>query len=403
MSPLRRVAGVLLTGAFLVWLPPADAGTAERTALWPPHLPLARSALPCGAGEGTIGVPGCLTIPRPERDLMAPPGTAPEIDDSTLRSPAVLSSDRPRTDDRASAGGLTAERGREAPYSRRSLFVRIWKDQGPLATSWWPAECARQGFAAPMAATVLVAATSDAGKYGGLDVQMEDWIDDACEGTCADIANTLTTLGNGPVVAAGLGTAWLAARWSGNARLEETASLAGEALVVSGIWNEAFKYALSRVRPVGGSHGAFFQYGDLPPGQEARSFPSGHAQAAFTVATVFSHAYRDERWVPWVAYGSASLIALARVGLGRHFPSDVAAGALLGNSIGRFVIARSRDGRDGVPRSGSGACPDAASSGSSAAPRSGRWAHACRGRPTLSLLQARVSHDGAQVLFALRW
>jgi hypothetical protein len=59
------------------------------------------------------------------------------------------------------------------------------------------------------------------------------------------------------------------------------------------------------------------------------------------VATVFAGEYRDKRWVPWVAYGTAGLVAASRVALGRHFPTDVVAGALLGRSVGRMVLSRS--------------------------------------------------------------
>jgi len=95
-----------------------------------------------------------------------------------------------------------------------------------------------------------------------------------------------------------------------------------------------------RTRPFNGGTGEFF-VSDPPPGQSNGSFPSGHASGVFAVATVFAHEFRDSRWVPWVAYGSAGLIALSRVSLGRHFPTDIVTGAILGNSIGRMVSHRS--------------------------------------------------------------
>jgi membrane-associated phospholipid phosphatase len=61
---------------------------------------------------------------------------------------------------------------------------------------------------------------------------------------------------------------------------------------------------------------------------------------AFAVAAVVADEYRDKRWVPWVAYGTAGLIGVSRVRLGRHFPSDVLVGGVLGSSIGRMVSAR---------------------------------------------------------------
>src|SRR5208282_4597696 len=68
------------------------------------------------------------------------------------------------------------------------------------------------------------------------------------------------------------------------------------------------------------------------------SFPSGHTIAAFSVATVIARRYGNHKWVPYVAYGTATLIGFSRVTLSAHFTSDVFAGAVLGYSISRFTV-----------------------------------------------------------------
>jgi undecaprenyl-diphosphatase len=63
------------------------------------------------------------------------------------------------------------------------------------------------------------------------------------------------------------------------------------------------------------------------------SYPSGHAAMAFGVAAVVSLVYRRWRW-SIVAFSGATLIALSRIYLGLHYPSDIFGGAVLGAAVG---------------------------------------------------------------------
>ena len=127
---------------------------------------------------------------------------------------------------------------------------------------------------------------------------------------------------------------------------EKTALLAGEAYADSAIVDVVMKVATRRLRPSDiPPYGAFsdtFFHSHVSPTGINTSFPSGHAAAAFAVATVFSHRYRQHRWVPWVAYGAASLISFSRVTNQSHFPSDVFLGAVLGYTMTKFAVLRPR-------------------------------------------------------------
>jgi membrane-associated phospholipid phosphatase len=75
-----------------------------------------------------------------------------------------------------------------------------------------------------------------------------------------------------------------------------------------------------------------------------QSFPSGHTSVAFAVATSYL-AIAQREHLPHrtrnatVLFGSATAIGALRMVGGKHFPTDVIGGALLGSSIGWLVGA----------------------------------------------------------------
>lgn len=65
-----------------------------------------------------------------------------------------------------------------------------------------------------------------------------------------------------------------------------------------------------------------------------QSFPSGHATTAFALAAVLG--FLSERWF-YPALLLAAMIALSRITLGVHYPSDVLAGAVVG-LVGAYAV-----------------------------------------------------------------
>ncbi len=76
-----------------------------------------------------------------------------------------------------------------------------------------------------------------------------------------------------------------------------------------------------------------------PDGSSRDSFPSGHATAAFAVATMES-AYHPKEALLW--YGGAAIISWSRVRLNRHYTQDVLAGAVIGYATSRWELSRKR-------------------------------------------------------------
>ena len=92
-----------------------------------------------------------------------------------------------------------------------------------------------------------------------------------------------------------------------------------EAYAAATLTSTVMKYEAARNRPVHGDH----------------SFPSGHSTIAFTGATLIELNSGELLGIP--AYGLAAFTAFERVEAGRHFPSDVLAGAAIGTlSAGVF-------------------------------------------------------------------
>ncbi|MFT3896473.1 MAG: phosphatase PAP2 family protein [Thermomonas sp.] len=122
---------------------------------------------------------------------------------------------------------------------------------------------------------------------------------------------------------------WLALR-----RKKREGLFAGIALAGSALLNLDAKHYYGRARPDA--------WLSLAP-ETGFSFPSGHAMAAMTLATVLVFLAWHTRWrwpVACVALGFALLVGASRVYLGVHFPSDILAGwaAALAWTTGVYMV-----------------------------------------------------------------
>lgn len=116
-------------------------------------------------------------------------------------------------------------------------------------------------------------------------------------------------------------------------KTRKTGVMMGTALLLGLIiGNVILKNAIARTRPY--DVNTAMQAELLVKALSDFSFPSGHTLASFEAATVLL--IRDKRFgIP--ALVLAVLIALSRLYLYVHYPTDVLAGALLGTFIGIFA------------------------------------------------------------------
>ena len=157
-----------------------------------------------------------------------------------------------------------------------------------------------------------------------VDEDLRNWIVTDDQGS-ADFAESVRPFGQEQGLAL-LGAAWLGSRLVGHDGLRATTEDALEASLISAlVMSGTLKQLTGRTRPNGGS----------------LSFPSGDTTQTFAIASVIAHHSR-KKWVGALAYSAAGLVAWERVRLNRHWPSDVAAGALLGWATGRWVVRRNR-------------------------------------------------------------
>ena len=119
---------------------------------------------------------------------------------------------------------------------------------------------------------------------------------------------------------AGASILWAGSAAFGSENTEETGQMLTEGLLIT--------YGLTGVLKLGTGR-------ERPDGSNSRSFPSGHSAGTACSAFIIWDRYGPEAGIP--AAFVAGFTALSRITLGKHYPSDVIAGAAIGLAAGLAV------------------------------------------------------------------
>jgi len=168
------------------------------------------------------------------------------------------------------------------------------------------------------------------------DEDIRDFAQDNRSDTGDDITSFMKVFGDGRYTLPPLGLLYVYGHYKENKRALRTTLLGLESFIISGAFTQVIKFTGHRYRP---------SSGDSPrkwdgPGLSTSnlSFPSGHSQTAFSIATVVASEYEEYGFIPPLAYGTATLSALSRVYDNDHWASDVFFGSALGYFTAKEII-----------------------------------------------------------------
>ena len=167
------------------------------------------------------------------------------------------------------------------------------------------------------------------------DRQTSDFVQRHHTSATDQFAKTITPFGGARaqemsllMIAAGLGIHDTNLRDAGRDSLESE-------LWAAGVVTPLLKRAFGRARPIQNEGSQSFH----PLNGHFQSSPSGHATNAFAFATAVAGHY--DGWImPTIVYTIATGVAVSRVNDHVHFPSDVVAGALIGHTVAKGILAR---------------------------------------------------------------
>ncbi len=167
-----------------------------------------------------------------------------------------------------------------------------------------------------------------------LDQDIFNWVAERRSSFSQDVAKVSTRFGDGGFLLVFTSGLYVAGELLGQPGLRKSALLSLESLAFSSLIVASIKFLGGRARPHAWEGSQSFH--PFSFSAKHTSFPSGHASAAFAVATTLACS-TENKIIDVSAYSLATMAALARVHDEAHWASDVLVGSALGYFVGRYV------------------------------------------------------------------
>jgi membrane-associated phospholipid phosphatase len=154
-------------------------------------------------------------------------------------------------------------------------------------------------------------------------------------GSLTGAADAATLIGDGAIVLGASAGGYLVGAVVKDRWLRQTSVMIGTTVVTSAVISSLLKATVGRARPyVGSGNGTFrpFKFQDA-----FYSFPSGHSEMAFALATVLSRRIGNT-YASILLFGTASSVAASRMYLDEHWFSDVVFGGSIAYFVGNSIV-----------------------------------------------------------------
>lgn len=177
-----------------------------------------------------------------------------------------------------------------------------------------------------------------------VDKKIKDFSQSNQSSVASKFASVGNFVGNPGYLYPSIGTFYLYGYLADDSKARRASLLALESLTISGLLTSGIKMVAKRHRP--DTEDSPFSFDGPNLSGKNVSFSSGHTASAFSVATIFAEEYKDNAYVPSIAYGLATLTGLSRIYSNEHWSSDALFGAALGYFVSKAVLSYHKEDKN---------------------------------------------------------